>query len=474
VSPVRTPREREGLHQLGRDYADAVQRFMESIGYMMTGRAELHGSLEDLHFRRKATGDEKVIAEAKNSKSLNRLQFADGIARYFLHYMDTERGDRPKFFIFARRLEGRKDWKSIFNPPIEGDKAVAEYYEELNDPDRVDEDTLERLERFDLDDFYEFVIDTDIWEYSYLELETASDRNERSELFDYEPYLHKYEAISEPGGYEYTANLFEVTNVPETLYKIRAVEGTESKKYYTYNSQYYPLLAYGDYLYSLVEPSSLPARTQEYIHQQEGDVEELDFETWIESEDSINHDNRVKTLLRGLITLVAQQTDCEVHRTNGRTIIFMPYDSGVHGGRRKYDGIWVAKELDRGVVIHRGIELNVENFGGKFYYSIKPTKEFTTNGKRRISGDWKKSLSSDFSDSRFHQNRRKFRQVMMWRKKLIPGESLDQYEEALPAVLELRIQQVDNLKLPVRPPKDGEERDEKVLNPVVDREEDDE
>jgi hypothetical protein len=448
---------------------------MESIGYMMTGRAELHGSLEDLHFVRKATGDQKVIAEAKNVEKLGRFQFADGLARYFIHYMDKDPGNRPKIFIFARRLQSPNDWKSIFDPPINDNDAVADYFEELTDPERIDDDTLKHIEMYSIDDFRDFVIDTEVWEYSYLELETASDRNERSEQFNYEPYLYQYEAIQEPAGYEYRANLFEITEFPNTLYKIGAVEGTKTERYYNYNSEHYPILAYGDYLYSLVTPSELPAPTRQYVRDDSSDVDKINFEEWVNSKQSSDHVNRVKTLLRGLITLLAQQTECIVARHKGRTIIYISYDPEVHQGERKFDRIWVAKELDRrSEIMHRGIELNVEHFGGRFFYSFKPTKEFTTDGRNRISGELKRKLASDFSDSRFPQNRRKFRQVEMWRKKLMPGESLSQYEDSIPAVLELRIEQADGLELPIRPPNDGDERDERILNPVVDKGEDDE
>jgi len=110
-----------------------------------------------------------------------------------------------------------------------------------------------------------FAIDTHVFVGTYDDLRQQAHQLEKTERFQYEPYLHSYEPVTEET--EYATNLFQVTHYPETLHIIETTEEAESARVYNYNNEAFPIKLHERKLYSLVHPDHLPGSTRHYLHE---------------------------------------------------------------------------------------------------------------------------------------------------------------------------------------------------------------
>jgi hypothetical protein len=450
-------KEREGAAQKGEDYKQSVIEYMESLNYMLQRDSAFHSSLDDLQFDDKATGD-RVVAEAKShSDGVSPNDFKSELSRYFLEYIETREDRRFDFYIFAENLSNEGLWKALFDRDVENNDQLKSFYEKLLE--NAAEGIKEELHRTTVDEFRDFAVDTHVHVATYLNLQQQAQQLEESERFQYEPYLHPYEAIEEE--VEYSTNLYEISSLPEWLYIIDTTSDAESANVYNYNNEAYPVQLYDRKLYSLIEPNQLPSTTRHYIKEEQ--YERVNFDDWIqqntgESEDT---ENIIRALLRGIFTLLARERDCVVDREKG-TVVY-PELSSKHGSERKHGRIWLVKQLDAyDEFRHRAVKVRVRNFGDEYYYVLLPTQVFTSDGKRRVSGDRKYMLQNSFSPNRFQgQNSKWDRQLSMWQR-LLSGDQqrLDKFmSRSFTAVEELSFSRVKS-SLGMKPPADGEERNE--------------
>jgi len=350
---------------------------MEGLNYMVELDSAFHSTLDDIQFVNKATGD-KVVAEAKAySTGLSPNDFRDELARYFLEYIKQPQPHRFDFYIFTETLSNDQLWKALFDRDVTDNQKLVDFYEKLKDS--VNDEVVDRLEDTEVDEFRDFAIDTHVFVGTYDDLRQQAHQLEKTERFQYEPYLHSYEPVTEET--EYATNLFQVTHYPETLYIIETTEEAESARVYNYNNEAFPIKLHERKLYSLVHPDHLPGSTRHYLH--EDRFETRDFEEFLRTgAQEEERENIVRSLLRGIFTLVARDNDCLIDREKGTTV-YPELDRKQHGTERKLGRSWVAKELDSYPdVIHRGVKVRVRRYAGEYYYVLLPTQVFTSDGRR--------------------------------------------------------------------------------------------
>jgi hypothetical protein len=458
--------EREGLQEKGRSYKEAVIDFMEATGYMEHREAEIHPSLDDIQFRNKGSG-EWVIAEAKGTE-LSPNDFPSALARYYLEYTHRPKDQRFDFFIFAEELSNPQLWRSLFENSYTDNDKIEEFLLKL-EKKLEDEELRRKVADTYTEDFETFSIDTHVHEADYLELRTVAEELRESDRFDYEPYLHSFEPIKKQ--HDYATNLFQVTSFPDELYIYDTAEGIAEARYYNYNNKHYPVVPEAGKLYTLVQKGRLPGSTRHYIGS--GTHEVVDFENWIAEEDTRQRTNIVRELLLGVISVSAQENDCEVERSNGRHI-YPIYNKNRHQGKRTdSQNRWLAQELNnRSEIRHRAVDIRVERYAGDFYYVLTPTQEFTWEGREKVTGERKSELQDNFSPNRFQgQNSKQLRQIRMWPKILMltVNTGLDKWTGGgqLPAIQQIGAEQVQDLTLGIRPPHDGDEQS-RIINGVID------
>lgn len=459
--PWRTPDKREALGQKGRDYADAVVDFMNARGYLLEGRAEDTGEPEDMVFLPKAGNRTPVVVEAKHRDEDNGLSpnaYQTGFGERFREWeCGSYEGYKFNFFISETSNPGL--WKQLFKSTDE--EAITEFYTEKV-RNAAEGELAEFLDRHAPSRFKRFVENTYVWaDYGRGDLIRIAERAKDSGDYDYNPYLESYEAVPEPG--DLRTNLLEIRVLPETLYRIPALDGTQTRSFYRHKANRdQPVYYYEGSIYSLLAPDDLPDATTDFYRTTEADT--LRFDRWASADPSPEQVDAAKALLRGLLTMHTTENRAVVTRERDDTRIYMHHEDT----DETLDGKWLTQQLETSEVRHRAVVVRMHRFGGRYFYALAPKQEFTTDGRIPVSGERKKELAADFSEAKYPQNKRKLQTVDLWETILAPDESLLRF--SLPAPLrELQLERVEGLTLEgVRPPSTPEERTELIEGSVED------
>lgn len=458
--PFRTPKRREALGQSGRDYADAVIEFLEARGYLLDSRAEDTGEQEDLVFVPKMGTRPSIVAEAKHRDEGNGFSPNDYKVGFGERFREWEAGNYEgyEFHFFISTLSNKQLWKDLFDSSKED--VLANFFNEKICT-AAEGDLAEFLSQHDYTRFERFVENTVIWgDYSRNDLTRVAERAKKTGDYDYNPYLETYETVPESGNLR--SNLLEITELPETLYRIPALDGTDTRSFYRHEeNQTNPIHYHGGTIYSLVAPDDLPEATRDFCLDDE--AETVVFEQWATDDPPADRIDISKALLRGLLTMAATEADAVVTRERNDTRIYMPRgDTDITVNNR-----WVTRQLDKTrEVRHRAIVLRVKHFADRYFYTFVPKQEFTQDGRIPVAGDRKEELAADFSPARYPQNRRKKQTVDIWETILAPSQTLDHFR--LPEPLQqLQFRRVDDLTLErIRPPKTADERKELIEDHV--------
>jgi hypothetical protein len=450
--PYRSAKEREALGESGKEYADAVIDFMNARGYLLEARAEDTGEQEDLIFVPKAGSRKSIMAEAKYRQEDDGFSPNDYKEGFGERFREWEKGSYQgyEFHLFFSDAANRQLWKNLFEHHKQ--EVIDNFYGKI--VESTEGELHEFLSGHKYTRFERFMENTFVWNYSRRELINRTERAKQEGDYDYNPYMEEYDAVPKSG--DHSSNLLMVSELPDTLYKTTALDGTDTRSFYRHaENETNPVHYHGGIIYSLIPPEELPPSAQEFYDSHEIDTE--DFGEWSSDSPSSERVDIAKALLRGLLAMMAKENDAEVTRKRGGTRIFTESTTAV-------DNIQLAKELNKtDEVRHRSIVVDVKHLAGNYFYALTPKQEFTKDGTTLVSGKRKDELAGDFSSGRYPQNKRKKRVVDAWVEILTPDQSLLRYAEA-PLLQEISLKRVDGITLEgVRPPKDSKEREDLIV-----------
>jgi len=134
------------------------------------------------------------------------------------------------------------------------------------------------------------------------------------------------------------------------LYKIPAVDGLTTRKFYSNDSNdILPIHYYEDTIYSLIHPRKLDDEMSEMCV--DNTQESVSFRQFATESPSSSEVNISKVLIRGVITTIADRVGAEVNRDRGDTRVYMRHESD----DLKIQGKWATQQLDTGEVRHRSV-----------------------------------------------------------------------------------------------------------------------
>lgn len=467
---LHSANRREGLTRKGGDYADKVIDVLNEMGYLVEDRAADSGIFADIELSRKFS-DEMLITEAKNT-DFEFSEYLGGLGHYFAHWYD---GNFDRFYLFVKILEKDEVWNTITNAEDDNEE-LEDLFEKILDEaaDEFDAPTSQIY----LDDFRDFLANTEVWQYSHDELDRIHERIDRTHEYDDKPFLTDYEPIPEDG--ILYSNLFEITTIPDTLYRVETIDGFAEAQYRNYNPDYYPLEPHGGYLYSLVKPSELLESTRHYI--EEDSVNQTSFPEWITPTDK-DTDDITRALLVKLAALKARVSDCRYNRGNNGALLYARYGEE-YGEKRRSDDTWIAQPAQkRSEYLHRAVWIETKHFASTYYFVFKPTWEFTTNGETPVGPETKSELTHKFARRDLPKNRRTRRVIDAWETLLQNPQQarLNESQHQKTARTDvpfrslasaLQLSRVDGFVLPSRPPGTSKEQRELIQSPEIVTQED--
>jgi len=459
VSFINLEGEREALHQRGEQYKQQVIDFLNASGYRVVKDSSTHGITADLICKKpEAEGTREFYIEAKDT-DLSRFDksFLREMARYFISYIDEPRPSRFDLLVFVRDTKATTKWKHIFDDSLRRDEAIEEYYRRVVNVEGLQDEEQKRLAHTELDDFREFVADSDIYQGGYETLTRNAEQLNDSERLISDFFLREEEPIR--GNEAIQTNFYCIERLPEKIYTAKT-EGIEDYSVvYELNPHYSPIWLEGDEMYTIFPPEDMPKTLTHFLD--EDSIQDDTFLEWSQKDES-NREKTVIALLKRLVTYQAVQRGCSSTEVNGDYRIFVEHEDLSEEEQTRNDlqvsrVFYGEKEETARFVRHRAVTIDINDYDGEYYLFLVPTTVYTEDGSEPIEGGRAKSLDDQFGVR--ESNSRILRYVHQWSELLGVGEYDDN-----DGLFGLNTSTVEGLTLPVRPVTDTDEQSRVMSN----------
>lgn len=444
--------EREALTQNSELYKEKITEYMKAWGYYLVEDSASQGKTADLVFEKPAVyGNRQAVVEAKWT-DLSRFQkrFLAEIGTYFHQYMSELQQDRFDLYIFVRELQNLTKWRHIFEIKLQRQEDVEDYYERVMENDELNDDIRADIEPYTLDDFEQFIGDTEVIQADYDSLLMKIEEYEESEKFMPRFFTTETEPVNDPE--ELTANFVKISDLPETLYigEVQHIDGPQIP--FEGDTHAFPTWFDGGQFYSLIPPDELPESITQFVV--DGSIGGRDFERWIPDEEG--HQRIAQILLRELALYEAQDLGIVTANVQRGYRIFFEHEN-LDEERQRRNGRQVTRFYKDGsspFVWHQSASLSVTVFSGVFYIVILPRFLFSNDGQSLIRGADNKPLYDRFSSSRYQNNKKNRGWVEYWFDTLGYGEPSEEPQGMGTELIELSLDK--------RPPSDVSTRDQSM------------
>lgn len=434
---------REVSSQNSENYKKKIIEFMEADGNFLLKDSSSHGITADLVFEEPLTG-KKILVEAKYT-SLSRLNdgFIKELGRYFLEYMDCHPNKRSDFYIFVRELKAYEKWRHIFETSVRKEREVREIYERVLDSELRDSEKS-NLEKYDFEDFMEFVGDTYVHHATYDQLSMKIDEFNEDDKFKTDFYHIEREPLKEEE--TVVLNTLEIDKFPDKIYGVKLKNSSTDKKARKDIDGSYPAHFHNGKAF-LIE-NTPPEELSEHLV--EDSWYAIDFLEAINN--NRGHRKAGKDLINRAISYLFKQNDFLVEHYQGDFHHYVRHNTDDEETKR--NNLQFARYFDEAnppFVRHESVVFNMQDFDESLAIMLKPEMVFTSDGETLIKGKEAKDLHDKFSTNRYGNNYAVKRNLRKWSE--ILHDSLEKGR------FNLALSEPMKTKMRVRPPKDPDERD---------------
>lgn len=460
----------ESSHHSGAMYVNRVEDYLESMEYLSVG--DKHSGTSDLRLTRPAHNEAKIFrVEAKNTKAdLKDSTFQTEIAR---HVIDFHIGDEDfELLIYAEDFVNQPRWKDIFRDRTRKREEVEWFWEKIQDGHKLNDDETQEFEELEFEDFWVFLEKVGVKKAGYERLGELIDANEDQDRRQkkWEFYIRENGAVQEEG--ELLPNFFTLTRYPTNVYVFPSAVNSPQELYSkTGIPSYLPVWLENSELYTLLDEDHFPDDLRSIIPKGSGTAHE--FREWMFGGEQNQRIGKIllhrQILWRG--TLVKKH--CVVAPDN-RKLIFQtrPVQSTLSGeaesedfDRTEEESYLVTRQVQNAVG-HRYCQPRTRIYQDQHYVFLETGWLFSRhgNGENIISGDWAKQLSDKLREEGYDRHSNYRAQLNAWTEFLRFDRGLTDDDHPvrtfdIPFDQALEFQREFDLRTPVRPPMNGEERD---------------
>lgn len=459
----------EAAHHRGMAYSDCVEEYLETGEY--SGVGDKYSGTSDIRLARPAHNEEKIFrVECKNTEAdLKDSGFVTPLAR---HLIDFHYGNEDfELLIFARELKNPPRWKDIFKDRIRKKDEVEWLWEKVQSNHKLNDDEIAKFTQLDFDDFWVFLEKIGVTRVSYgrlLELIEERKNHERRRK-NWEFYIRENKPVQEQG--ELRPNFFNISHYSEHVWAFPSnIEDPRSGYDKPGIERYYPIWFENSQLYTLIQPETMPSPLTDIIYPDNG--EEHSFRKWMNQNEHHRHIGKI-LLNKQLLWRGVQQGEYCTVTPDGKKLIFRTRpvqqtltDEAMSGDQKRTtrEGYLVTRGVNNDVG-HRYCRPMAREYGGQYYIFLKTgwLFSFDGRGKNIVSGDRAKRNSDKLREDGYDQISNARSQLNAWKTHLQidQGENTDHPTRVLDIPFSQRVELgvPENLVLPVRPPKNSEERD---------------
>ena len=416
---------RESLNWTAEKYKEAVNEYLDTLGYEKFFDSFIEGDLADMVFINPSLSiDQKTIVESKaTSIGAEDEKLALEVLKYLIEWLKLDPQERFKFFIFAKKIKNKADFNNYYGSDARKEyvkRLMAKVKEKLNDNDR------EILERADFKDIYQFFRRIEVWEASYEELKLAAADKKKSSNLSLEGYaknlITEVTRRAQPIQKKTTliSNLVELTP-PSVYYEIK-LNYTDTKRIYKHYNE----------MGKLIPPFLIGKDGSLYtFHNLKTDNPFSDTAKGEPIEIELNEaENRqfivrlINQHLRRLFYLKG------IRRAPDSNIFFfepLKDESGElekrlcinqHGKEKEVTIPYYKGEEDQkktlNFVFHHAVEVSAKKYFDQWFIELSPLKEYSNDGVNLYDGDMKSVIDRKFRNPQFNRSSNVLSEIRFW------------------------------------------------------------
>jgi len=446
--------EREVSGQNAEVYKNKVIEVLSLDGYLLIKNSSDTSGTADIIFKKPYTeGDIEIWIETKYADvSLSDKDFLTELARYFINYLNKD--EKFDLYFFIRKCKNWPRWRHVFDNTLYQQEEVTKLYNIMKEKAKLQDIEKKKILESTFFNFESFITDCYVHQVNYdgllMKIEKYKTDNKRFSAEKF--YTRELGPLNERS--TVTGNFIKVIKLPEKIYYSEVKELTRYEDIFYDNIYYksywlkwgkmfslYPLESSSDDIYKYIDPS-----TNSFFFTRD----------WIKS------DKKSKIVISGLIKKHILETavnkGCIYVEYKGHNLMFTHPDLSEE--HQYVEGKLVSrcfKEANPVFVKHIAIKVNVKSYNDDFHIVLSPIILFTKDGINLITGEKVKRLHEIFTPNKFENNPKVFGDIKWWFSFLNLNGKINDEKPIVTS-------DMTTLELPVRPPKNSDERDKQVTN----------
>lgn len=502
---------RETSHDIGEKYRKLVAEYYEAKGYIIERQSNHHATTEDIAAitvpdeydvisgGKEIPGREyfkEIRVEAK-AGDLSRLSesFITELLRVFIDYQKWAEVDRWfEYHVFTSDLLAPSKWEQVFDRDGYDDEAVKEYYREVKERHKLNDEETAAFSAYGFEAFKEFLTaDVFIHEATKPRLREMVEDKRKTDRSKWSFYTREFRPYDQSE--TLLPNFFQVTTLPEHVW-VADCHIDHFTEIFEENPRHLPVYYENENLYSLIPKSEMDASLLQLI-----DTESITrnaFEEWkrnvslsvvktllnkaikrraIKNYDSCrlvrhDHDNILifqhkddtknkNQLVQAELGQIPSNGDEQNHSAEDLFLSNNAPQSTSSPGSKKV-GKWKVTMEWWNSIAHRYCLPQIKVYGGEYYLIVETGWVFSEHGLGEvlISGDRAHDLHTKLQESQYHNPNNEKAQFRQWRTYL-ELEAPDNKQQRLDGHdrQTLGFAPIEDLSLSERPPDNSSERE---------------
>lgn len=424
---------RESLNWSSESYKEAIREYLDTEGYSQISDSFIEGDLADMVFINPslAVGERTLVESKATTISSADEKLALEVVKYLVEWLKLDPQDRFKFFIFAKGITKKVDFKKYYGSDC-SKKSVQSLIGKVQD--KLDENGQAILEAADFKDVFNFFRKIEIWEASYEVLKAAAASKRKYSKLSLEGYaknlITEVSRRGQPIQKKTTliSNLVEL-NPPTVYYGVRLRYNDNRSIYRHYDElgkQIPPfLVGKDDLIYTFhnlkTDNPFADSATGEPIEIELDETENKQFIVWL-----INQHFKRLFFLKGIrrapdsnIFFFEPSKD-ESGKLEKRVCI------NQHGKEKEVTIPYYKGEEDQkktlNFVFHHAVEASVKMYWDQWFLELRPRKEYSSDGIHLYEGDTKSAIDNKFRNPIFNRSSNRLSSIRFWRYYLLESE----------------------------------------------------
>jgi len=420
---IRFGKERESTTWSAEEYKESIRKYMETEGYSLSHNSFTDGTQIDMIFEPFLESGRRAWVEAKNTEiGVNDSDFQREVVGYLATWLQMPPQDRFEFRVFIKKMSGVKNWDNLFSGRSDPENVIEWIKKALITCDSPVVSEAVKSKQNEVINFFStvYVYEGDKWTIDSVreEKEDTSALGIRRLAEREDKEMMKRCSLGSKRA-TYVSNLVPVT-IPRNFFVLRVEEGSKEEILDRLKGIHLPpFVITGNEILTLDLPNLLnlflPAKV-------------LDSTRVSKEKLEISYQYELTRLLNQCTTRIIFNKGGLRKEDERKYVFYFPVKNGSKGlepfsilsnsGRdvtisspiNKKSNPTTEEGLSSSVPVgqlnhcfHKGLDVRVVRYWGKYYISMKLRRVFTSDGYEPLDGEHASRLDAKYRSSNYNR-----------------------------------------------------------------------